>query len=72
MNFGIVHRKCEMIELQYIVIIYGNVTSKTPAGRQATEGRFRDRAVERSRERSVERSREGCFSVGVCPDLLRL
>ena len=36
-------------------------TSKTPAGRQATEGRFRDRAVERSRERSVERSSEGGF-----------
>ena len=32
-------------------------TSKTPAGRQATEGRFRDRAVERSRDRS----REGVF-----------
>ena len=37
------------------------ITSKTPAGRQATEGRFRDRAVERSRERSVERSSEGVF-----------
>ena len=37
------------------------ITSKTPAGRQATEGRFRDRVVERSRERSVERSREGVF-----------
>ena len=45
----------------YSIMSCYNITSKTPAGRQATEGRFRDRAVERSRERCVERSSEGVF-----------
>ena len=46
-----------------------NNTSKTPAGRQATEGRFTERSVERSKERPVERLVSG-WSIYSSPQTL--